>query len=50
MLVTTIAALVYQILNYLRSGDYLLLIVSSILIILALVITVEVISVFKRKR
>lgn len=48
MLITTIAALIFQIMTYLKSGDYLLFVISLILVILALVMTFEVFKVFRR--
>lgn len=50
MLITTIAALIYQIVTYLKGRDYLLLIISIILIFLSLAMTLEVINVFRKKR
>jgi carbon starvation protein len=49
MLITTLAALIYQIFAYLKSGDYFLLVISFILIILSLVMVFEVINVFLKK-
>ena len=50
MLITTVAALIYQFTNHLKNGDYLLLSITMILIILALVMTLEVFNVFRKKR
>ncbi|MBU2541320.1 MAG: carbon starvation protein A [Candidatus Omnitrophica bacterium] len=51
MLVTTIAALILGIINYIRSADYLLLVISVFLIALALILSFESYKVImKRKR
>ena len=50
MLITTIAALVYQFMNHLKNCDYLLLGITAVLVVLALVMTIEVFNVFRKKR
>ncbi|MFC1645774.1 carbon starvation protein A [Candidatus Omnitrophota bacterium] len=50
MLITTLAALAYQFSNHLKNGDYLLLGITSLLVVLALVMTFEVIGVFRKKK
>jgi len=50
MLITTLAALGYQFINHLNNADYILLGITSVLVILALVMTLEVIKVFRKKR
>lgn len=50
MLITTIAALGYQFVNHLKNGDYLLLGITLVLAVLALVMTIEVFNVFRKKR
>ena len=50
MLITTLAALGYQFINHLRNGDYLLLGITVTLVVLALVMTFEVVNVFRKKR
>jgi len=50
MLATTLSALVLQIIKYFRAGQYLLLGISVILIILACYVLIEVIAVFRKGR
>ncbi|MFH1622583.1 MAG: carbon starvation protein A [Candidatus Omnitrophota bacterium] len=50
MLITTLAALGYHFLNHLKNADYLLLGITLVLVVLALVMTMEVIKVFRKKR
>ncbi|RKY32874.1 MAG: carbon starvation protein A [Candidatus Omnitrophota bacterium] len=50
MLITTIAALIMQIARYFKHGDYLLLSISISLLLLALFMMTDVISVFKKVR
>jgi carbon starvation protein len=49
MLVTTVAALIYQAVVNFKNGQYLLFAISSILIILAFIMTIDVAKVFKKK-
>ncbi|MDD5292402.1 MAG: carbon starvation protein A [Candidatus Omnitrophica bacterium] len=50
MLVTTVAALVYQVVTNFKNGHYSLFAISLILIVLAFIMTIDVIKVFKKKR
>ena len=50
MLITSVAALIYQSVFHLRNRDYLLLGISLTLIILAFTMTFEVIGVFRRRK
>ncbi|MDD5618630.1 MAG: carbon starvation protein A [Candidatus Omnitrophica bacterium] len=50
MLVTAVAALVYQAVLNFKNGNYLLLAISLILIVLAFIMTMDVIRVFRRKK
>ncbi|MDD5618449.1 MAG: carbon starvation protein A, partial [Candidatus Omnitrophica bacterium] len=50
MLVTAVAALVYQAVLNFKNGNYLLLAISLILIVLAFIMTIDVIRVFRRKK
>jgi carbon starvation protein len=49
MLVTTIAALAYEVAANFKNGHYTLFAISLILIVLALVMTMDVVKVFRRK-
>jgi len=50
MLITTVSALFYQSISYIKNKDYLLLIISYILVVLALFMLIEVIRLFCKKR
>jgi ABC-type Fe3+ transport system permease subunit len=48
MIITTIAALVYQSINYFKGGNYGLLVISILLIFLGLFMVIEARRIFKR--
>lgn len=48
MLITSLAALLWGMINYIRNGDFFLLIISSALVVLALVLAFEAGKVIKR--
>jgi len=50
MLVTTVAALFYQTNMYAKKGDVLLVLISSVLIVLAAVMTMEVVKIYRNKK
>jgi carbon starvation protein len=50
MLVTTIAALIFQIATHIKNKDFILLAISVVLIILALVMIIEVTNIFKKRK
>lgn len=50
MLATTIAALGYQVIRYLKEKDFLLVIIASVLLILAFYMLGEIVRVFLRKK
>jgi carbon starvation protein len=50
MLVTTVGALIYQVINYFKSEDYFLTVISLVLIVLAIVMIFEAIKFIKKGR
>jgi carbon starvation protein len=50
MLITTAAALVYQAVANFKNGNYLLLAISLVLVVLAFIMTLDVVKVFRRKK
>jgi carbon starvation protein len=50
MLITTVTALVYQSISYFKSKDYLLFIISYILVGLSLFMLIEILRLFFQKK
>ena len=48
MLITTVSAIIYQTIQFFSKGNYLLVFIGIVLLILALIIVIESVSVFRR--